>query len=227
MSVRIFPIPLGFDCCYLLQGQGVILIDAGSPNKQHKFLKQIARLPISVRDIQLIVITHGHFDHVGSARAIQEATGARIAMHQEDRASLEKGTMVPPPGVNTWGRFLAGMIRPLLPRIRIDTCEVDLVVEDEGLSLREYGIAGKIVHTPGHSMGSISVVLDSGEAFVGDLAMNRFPLCLRPSLPILAQDLERVRESWRVLLTAGTKTVFPAHGKPFPIESLSHRLPGI
>ena len=61
------------------------------------------------------------------------------------------------------------------------------------MSLAGYGIPGKIIYTPGHSMGSVSVLLDNGEAFVGDLAMNEFPLRLSPGLPIFAEDMEKRR----------------------------------
>jgi glyoxylase-like metal-dependent hydrolase (beta-lactamase superfamily II) len=89
---------------------------------------------------------------------------------------------------------------------------------DDGLSLSDYGIPGRVLHTPGHSSGSVSVLLDTGEAFVGDLAMNRFPLRLSPGLPIFAEDQAAVMESWRSLLDQGATTVYPAHGKPFPAE---------
>ena len=77
-----------------------------------------------------------------------------------------------------------------------------------------------MIHTPGHSWGSVSVLLDSGEAFVGDLAMNMFPMRLKPGLPIFGDDVQVVKNSWRKLLDMGAKTVYPAHGKPFPVETL-------
>ena len=106
----------------------------------------------------------------------------------------------------------------------IPSAEVELVVEDDGLSLKDYGISGRIVYTPGHTMGSVSVLLDSGEAFVGDLAMNKFPLRLGPGLPIVAENSEKVKESWRKLLELGATTVYPAHGKPFSAEVIKKAL---
>ena len=92
------------------------------------------------------------------------------------------------------------------------------------MSLAGYGIPGKIIYTPGHSVGSVSVLLDSGDAFVGDLAMNAFPLRLSPGLPIFAEDMEKVKASWRRLLGDGAKTVYPAHGKPFAAELIRKSL---
>jgi glyoxylase-like metal-dependent hydrolase (beta-lactamase superfamily II) len=105
-----------------------------------------------------------------------------------------------------------------MPLIKVPPAEVDVPLGDEGLSLSDYGIPGRVLYTPGHSSGSVSILLDSGEAFVGDLAMNTFPLRLSPGLPVLAEDPAAVIASWELLLEAGATEVYPAHGKPFPAE---------
>lgn len=105
-----------------------------------------------------------------------------------------------------------------LPLIHIPATTVDIAIGDEGLSLNEHGIPGKIIYTPGHSYGSVSVLLETGEAFVGDMAMNALPLRFGPGLPIFAEDLVRLKESWRLLLDQGLKTIYPAHGEPFPVD---------
>ena len=76
---------------------------------------------------------------------------------------------------------------------------MDIVLENEAFSLEEYGISGKVVYTPGHSSGSISVLLDTGEAFVGDMAMNKFPLRLSPGMPIYAENWQVLVDSWKAL----------------------------
>jgi hydroxyacylglutathione hydrolase len=81
-----------------------------------------------------------------------------------------------------------------------------------------------VIHTPGHSWGSVSVLLDNGEAFVGDLAMNMLPMRLKPGLPIFGDDVQIVKNSWQKRLDMGAKTVYPAHGKPFPEEILYEAL---
>jgi hydroxyacylglutathione hydrolase len=111
-----------------------------------------------------------------------------------------------------------------MPLVHIPATDVDIVLGDGEFSLSEYGIPGKIVHTPGHSMGSVSVLLETGEAFVGDLAMSMFPLRLSPGLPILAEDMQKVRESWKLLIDMGVKTIYPAHGKPFSVDIIRKAL---
>ncbi len=111
-----------------------------------------------------------------------------------------------------------------LPLIHFPPVTVDITLEDGDFPLNEYGIRGKVIPTPGHSPGSVSILLDSGEAFVGDLAMNKFPLRLTAGLPIFAEDVSGLKASWKRLLDQGAKTIYPAHGDPFPAEVIRRAL---
>jgi len=224
MSVSIHPVTLVFDHCYVIQGEGVIMIDGGAPKQAKGFMDAIERLSIKPEDIQLIVITHGHWDHIGSAKDIKEITGAKIAMHRQEKDWLENSLKPLPPGVTTWGRIFAKIMAMVMPLVHIPATDVDVVLGDEELSLAEYEIPGKIIYTPGHSMGSVSVLLETGDAFVGDLAMNKFPLRFSPGLPIFAEDMQKVKESWKLLLDQGAETIYPAHGKPFSAEIIRKAL---
>ena len=230
MSVNIFSFSFGVNDCYVIRDKGTIMIDGGPPGKRDDFVKSIEKISMKPEEIKLIVITHGHIDHIGSAKDIKELTGAKIAMHKLDKDSLEAGDSkiahkVKAADGSRWGSFLTGMSRLAAPFAgNAPTAGVDLVVEDDGLSLKDYGISGQIVYTPGHTTGSISVLLDSGEAFVGDLAMNRIPFRRGPGLPVLADDIGRVKESWQRLIGLGAKTVYPGHGKPFSIEIIKKQL---
>jgi glyoxylase-like metal-dependent hydrolase (beta-lactamase superfamily II) len=130
-----------------------------------------------------------------------------------------------PPGVTTWGSILDKLVTWfIIPFKHIRAAEVDIVLKDKEFSLNNYGIEGKVIHTPGHSSGSVSMLLDTGEAFVGDLAMNKFPLRLTPGLPIFAEDWPKLIESWQKLLDLGVKIVYPAHGKPFSADIIKSEL---
>jgi hydroxyacylglutathione hydrolase len=220
MELNIFPIHMGFDTVYAVRGEGVITIDGGDPHKIAKFKQGIEKASIRPEEIQLIVLTHGHWDHIGSSQDIKALTGAKILLHQRDMHFLDEAYPSQPPGFTPWGKIITALLKLYSPLIRIPTFGVDIIAGDEEVSLSEYGIPGKVIHTPGHSWGSVSVLLDSGEAFVGDLAMNMLPLRLKPGLPIFGDDIQIVKNSWRKLLDMGTKIVYPAHGKPFPVEIL-------
>ncbi len=90
--------------------------------------------------------------------------------------------------------------------------------------LRRLGIAGRILWTPGHTAGSISVLLDDGRAFVGDAAMNFLRLCRTGYRPLYAEDYSQVFRSWARLLEAGARQIYPAHGRPFAAARLQEAL---
>ena len=218
MEVKIVPIPVGFDTIYAVMGEGVILIDGGDPHKVTKLKEGIEKASIKPEEIRLIVLTHGHWDHIGSVKDIKDLTGARVLMHQKDMHFLDETHPSQPPGFTLWGMVIIAFLKLYSRFIRIPAFEVDIVVGDEDFSLVEYGIPGKVVYTPGHSWGSVSVLLESGEAFVGDLAMNMLPMRLTPGLPPFGDDMQIVKKSWQKLMDMGIKTVYPAHGEPFPVE---------
>ena len=224
MSVSIYPITLGFDHCYIIRDKGTIMIDGGAPKKLKEFTKAIEEISIKPEDIKLMIMTHGHWDHIGSAKEIKEFTGDKIAMHEQEKEWLEKGLKPLPPGVTLWGSIFKGIMAMFMPLVKIPTTDVDLVLGDEGLSLDEYGIPGKVIYTPGHSPGSVSVLLDTGDAFVGDMAMNKFPLRFGPGMPIFAEDLQKLKESWKLLLDRGAKTIYPAHGDSFSTDIIRDAL---
>ncbi len=179
---------------------------------------------IAPGEIKLIVVTHGHWDHIGSAKEIKEITGAKIAMHQNEKDWLEKSMIKHPPGVTTWGRTFASLMTLFYRVIHVPPTEVDMVLSDDELSLEPFGIPGKILYTPGHSSGSVSVLLETGDVFVGDLLMNKFPLRWSPGLPIFAKDMSKLKRSLEVLLENRAKRIYPAHGKPFPVSIMRKEL---
>lgn len=215
---------LGFDRCYLLKSDGAIAVDAGAPGQGRKFKRGLERASVDPHDVRLVVITHGHWDHVGSAKEIKNLTGAKLALHRLEADCLERSMKLLPTGVTPWGRVFGALHKLFVPLIAIAPAKVDVLLGEEELSLADFGIPGRVFHTPGHTAGSVSVLLDGGEAFVGDLAMNRFPLRFSPGLPIFADDPLAVSRSWRRLLDNGATTIYPAHGKPFPADVIRRAL---
>jgi len=224
MKLEIFHIKLGLNSCYLIRGKDVVMIDGGMPKKLKVFKRVLSRLDIKPSDIKLIVLTHSHFDHAGSAREISEFTGAKIACHESERTYLENGGMIIPKGVNFYGKITRPWLFAIFRNISFPKFKPDILISDESYPLKAYGIDGNIIHTPGHTAGSISVILDSGEAFVGCMAHNGFPFRLRPGLPIYAQDIEAIKKCWKILIDSGIKMIYPGHGKPFPVEVIKKSL---
>ncbi len=223
MSETVVQIPVNvWTNVFLLRGaEGAVLVDAGMPRQQDFILERLAEHGVAPQDVRLILITHGHGDHIGSAAALRERTGAPIAVHALDADMLRHADrpMELPPDTNKL--LLALMRLPIVPFPSLKPIEPDIVFEDE-LSLQEYGVAGRVIHTPGHSPGSVSILLDSGAAIVGDMVVGRFSRRLRePGQPFVAHDLARNRQSIRQILELGPHPIYASHGGPFDDLSLA------
>lgn len=196
-----------FTNVFLIRGRtGCVLVDTGDPGKAGLILKRLAAHGVAPEDIRLILITHGHIDHFGSAAALRERTGAPVAIHALDTEAVRQGIHLPGSFNPThWLVTLAMRISGVAGGDRAPAFELDVVFEDErrldeytSASLSASGVAGRVIHTPGHTPGSVSVLLDSGEAIVGDLVMGQLMGMIRePGPPIVAWDLKRNRESVR------------------------------
>ena len=218
---QIIPIKLGITNCFLIRGgDDYILVDAGPPQSIKIFIQKLKQLLIDPAKIKLIFITHGHLDHIGSLAEIKELTGGISAMHHQDKEWVEKGLVMMPRGIGPWGKFMKLLLLGLMPMVKKKTkpTPVDRALEDKPFSLESFQINGKILPTPGHTDGSMSLVLDSGEAFVGDTAMSGFPRLSGPGPFVLGQDLTEMKKSWQLLLDEGAISA----GRSVSIESL-HR----
>ena len=223
MNLEIFRVRMGINSSYLIRGKDTVMVDGGNPNKLGLFKRKLFKLGIRPDEIKLIVLTHSHFDHAGSAREIRDLTGAKIAIHESERIYVESGGMLTPRGVNFLGKVTMPAFR-IMKEIPFPKFKPDILITDKPYSLSEYGIDGNIIHTPGHTVGSISVILGSGEAFVGCMAHNGLPFRIRPGLPIYAQDIDEIKRNWKILIDSGVKTIYPGHGKPFPVKVIEKSL---
>ena len=223
MSVQLYTIPFGFASAFLLKGNKNVLIDAVVPGQIARFVKMLALTNTRPEEIDLLLFTHGHYDHIGLAKEIVALSGAQTAIHEREVNWLETGNPQMPPGVTLLGKLLIGLMKQA-PKMNIHPTRVDIVLDDEGLNLDEYGIPGKVIYTPGHTMGSMSVLLENGDAIVGDLAGSARYMQLKPGMPIFAEDESLIKPSWKKLLKAGAKWIYPAHGRPFPADALRRLL---
>lgn len=199
----------------LVHPSGVTVIDAGMPRQANHILRKIHQLGYSARDLRLILITHGHVDHAGSAAALKRLTGAPIAMHRADAPLTATPSLKIPPGRNAeWdriGRWLSsfGWAVPL------DTFTPDIWLED-GQSLREFGLDARVVSTPGHTAGSVSVSCDEGTMFVGDAILN----LLHVSFPLFWEDSSAAHESACRIRSMRPQRCYSGHGGVFDLRAL-------
>jgi len=208
----LLPYHLGSVNCYLIEtGTGYILIDTGGSNKRTDLERELASAGCKPGNLQLIVITHGDFDHTGNARYLREKYGTKIAIHPDDAGMLERGDMF-------WNRKKGNMlIRLLAPLLfgftKSNRSQPDLSIED-GYDLSEYGFDAQVLSLPGHSKGSIGILTAGGDLFCGDLLKN----VDKPVLNDIIDDRVVANASVERLKSLNIQTVYPGHGKPFPME---------
>jgi len=227
MTETVVQINIGQVNVFLVRGAaGCILVDAGNPDQADVILERLASYGVAPGDVRLILITHGHIDHFGSAAALRERTDAPVAVHALDADDLRQVANEQDSPQQGGGLVTFLMRTPFLRRIlgldRLSPCEPDILLEGAESRLDEYGVAGRVILTPGHTHGSVSVLLDSGEAIVGDMVMGKLMgLIRRPGPPLIACDLEQNRASIRRLLDLAPHTVYVGHGGPFSAEAVS------
>ena len=218
-------ISLGVCNAYLIDGpDGAVLVDAGPRNCEPLFFKYLRKNRIEPSRIRLIVVTHAHFDHVGGLKKISDVCHCPIGIHPEDAAVVRRGDMVFPPGTSGFGRAASALGRLLgRPLVQYTPVDADLLVSQE-VDLKQFGVSGKIIPTPGHTKGSLSVVLPDGVCFIGDTASNIFPGPGGPVLPPFAENVAQLLDSWRVLLDRGAGYICPGHGRPFKASRLQKEI---
>jgi len=224
VAIEVRRFPIGLTNSYLIKGQGLILVDAGSRRNPDVVEEKLRALSVNPKDIALIVLTHGHWDHIACLSDLKKMTGGKVAVNHREKEWVEKALKPLPRVLTPWGALAKILSRLVATATRFSGTPVDFSLQDDGVSLEAFGISGKVVHTPGHTQGSMTVLLDTGDAFVGDLAMNGFPLGFGPGMPCIAEDPNTVKTSWRLLLERGAKKIYPAHGKPFPADVLEKKL---
>lgn len=227
---------LSFNNCYLVgSGDKYILVDTGYESSWELFGRQLSEAGVSLSDISHLMLTHHHDDHCGLLnRLVQANPGIRIVM--SDRAKVLLAT-----GANDRAhrtcyvskpvRLIFGTVRHFSKQWQTHAFpsylgrESDIVIQGE-TSLDDVGIrlSGRILETPGHTVDSISLLLEDGTCFVGDAAANMPQFMGTKYCVILLEDLEEYYRSWRKLIAAGAQRIFPAHGEPFAACRLTENL---
>jgi len=169
-----------------------LLIDVGWPGTLPKLLHALKRKGIDLQEIEYLMATHYHPDHAGLAQEVKRQ-GVKLIMLENQIQAIPT---------------LRQYMKPGNHYVEIDLNDnVNLATGETRAFLSAFGVQGEIISTPGHSEDSVTVILDEGAAFTGDLPHWQ-----------VAEGSGRAKSSWEKIRRHNVKTIYPGHGPSGPAE---------
>jgi len=218
MIQKITPILIGGlnGNCYLLTTEkGFVLIDAGRRSGRKHLEQVLSKEGCKPGTLDLVIVTHGDFDHTGNCRYLHDTYHTNIAMHRDDAGMVEHGDMF-------WNRQTGNVLMRKIINVTfsIPRFTPDVFLDEDSV-LSTYGLNAKILHLPGHTQGSIGVLTSEMGLFCGDLFTNT----RRPELTSLVDNVLEMNESLKKIKNLGIRTVYPGHGSPFQMKAYQEGIP--
>ena len=179
---------------YIICGKQICLIDSGTKSSEKEIFGYLERLGRRPEEISLLILTHSHPDHIGAAQAVQRASGCIVAAHAAEIAWIEDVNLQfekrPIPGFHS---LVEGSVH------------VDRILEENDIVNVGDSLNLMVLHTPGHSPGSISLYLDrEGALFSADAIpiVGEMPIWEDPAASIKSIEKLLALEGIRILLSA-------------------------
>jgi glyoxylase-like metal-dependent hydrolase (beta-lactamase superfamily II) len=217
----VYRIPAKAANTYLVEApNGLVLVDTGLPGSEKRIFNAVRRIGRQPEEIKLVLLTHRHPDHIGSAAALKRETSATLASHPFEKPYVA-GTLVVsmPRAWSLRGRIVKrlGAITQWTLRflriIKYRPIHVDKAADEDSV-LEEVGLDGSIVWTPGHTKGSITLFLNRPRvAIVGDLLRGKRGKLVEP---MLMESISQTHASVGRVLELEPVLICPGHGKPLP-----------
>ena len=172
-------------------GRNRLLVDLGWPGRAAALFANLERMGVALAEIRYGLATHYHIDHAGAAQDLKNR-GIPLLVMQEQVGAIP---------------LMKQSIKPADNYTEITTKGNIVISTSESRAfLKRIGIEGEILHTPGHSEDSVTLVLDLGCAFTGDLTMESM---------VSEEDATVVARSWQLLRDRQVTTIYPGHGAPY------------
>lgn len=193
-----------------------ILIDTGRKNSWKELTSKLDEI-LGKNELSCIILTHTHFDHVENAAKIKEKYKTKIILHRSETEYLKRGNTPLPKGTTLAIGFIVNVFgKRIESKYNYETVDPDILV-DKKYDLSPLGFNAYIIHTPGHSKGSMSIIIDNELVLVGDTMFGVFGNSIYPPF---ADDPETMIKSWKKLLETSCKLFLPGHGKGISSELL-------
>jgi hydroxyacylglutathione hydrolase len=182
----------------------VLVIDTGMPGNAQRILRQTKALNKAAEEIKLIILTHSDIDHSGSAAELKRITGAKVAIHGGDAPGLSGDKEL-----KKVKGFIGVIFRLMARFMRFQTIKPDIILKDgdEIDNLR-------VIHTPGHTEGSICLYKTGDILFAGDAIRTDKKGNLKLLPGAMTLNMQDALESVRKIAGLEFDVLLPGHGKP-------------
>ena len=205
-----------------LDDGGYVLIDTGYAGSYPAFRKRLQEAGVQPAEIKYVFLTHAHDDHDGFLNEVLAVTDARVILHPKAVGGLLKGQNSFEGGCSSRLAWLFCQILALLGKGAhkyppLEEKYLDRLITIDSPAFKTLSLPFEVIETPGHTADHISMLLD-GILFCGDAAMNDFPSIKRTIIWI--EDLDQYRQSWEKMIALSPDRIYPAHGRPFPVQDL-------
>lgn len=228
-------IPLEFTNVFLIPlEKGYMLIDNGYAKEYDRFLRGLKRHGVDVMDIRYVFITHHHDDHVGFLTTMTALNPSlRVIVHETGVPLLAAGENNTNNGGGIVNRAIYALFRlKMLITPSWDFSFPPYAVRKQDIILRgektalpaEVGLSAFVLHTPGHSSDSISLIYKDRYLFCGDMASSFLLWAGAKYLTLFNENVGQAYASWEKALAMKVEFILPAHGKPFTAERLKENL---
>ncbi len=220
----VFKFETGLFNWYLIRQNGrLTLVDAGFPNHYDILAQGVESIGHSLKDVEAIIITHGHADHTGFAERLRREINVPVYIHKNDAAMAAKPLQMPWKGfiLNAWRPFIMTKLVEAAKAGILQMTKIEQTVEMRHEETLDVPGNPVILHTPGHTEGSTVVflpdkkVLFSGDTLVTRNLLNGERMTPQPPSPILNMNPAEGRRSLDILKGLGQVTMAPGHGKPW------------
>lgn len=202
---RVHLIKCGTENCYIVsKGKTAILVDTGTAEFFDKVAAECEKY-----DLNLIVLTHTHFDHAENAAVLSEKFSVPVAYNKADDELFDNYQAQPLLCYGITGRVVLKSSIKVLSETKVKRPDNAVFIKD-GDSLLKYGIDADIIGFPGHTNGSVGVDVCGKALIVGD-ALDNWVL---PGMGHLYSDLDSMEQTYKLIKSLGRRKIFYGHGKP-------------
>jgi glyoxylase-like metal-dependent hydrolase (beta-lactamase superfamily II) len=190
--------------------EGKLLIDTGRKEFRKIFDKRMNDCQLPDENIDYLLLTHTHYDHCSNAKLFKDWKNLKILTSEKELDFISKGFTPVSSGTTFLSKLLVFMSKPISTKpFTYEAFNVDIPLSNY-MDMRNMGYDVEIIATPGHSAGSMSIIVNKEIALVGDALFGIFKNSV---LPPFADSIPELIQSWKKLLDSGCHIFLPGHGK--------------